>query len=52
MLPLQGTQIQSLVGELRSCKLHSVSKKKKERERVKYLQISLTEEMKELCTED
>ena len=29
VLPLQGVQVQSLVGELRSCVLHGTAKKKK-----------------------
>ena len=35
MLPLQGTQVQLLAGELRSGTLHSMSQKNKEREKGK-----------------
>ena len=47
MLPLQGTD--SVLGELRSCKLHRGAKRKK---KDKIPTINLTEEVKDLCTED
>ena len=35
MLPLQGARVRSLVGELRSCMLHSTAKNKKQKEKEK-----------------
>ena len=40
MLLLQGAQVGSLVGELRSHKLHGIAKKKKKKEKKKKKAIS------------